>query len=135
MRESLEETGIAIGVDGLPLHRWADWRAALHSGKPFSEMLMAEGLRLNLGSLTPFARWLPPSRRLSRIFDTRFYISRAPEDAPTPFLPDGRETTRIFCTQPQAMLDSPGHGAARIIFPHSENLERVALHPHYADHK
>src|SRR3546814_19000966 len=26
MRESLEETGIAIGVDGLPLHRWADWR-------------------------------------------------------------------------------------------------------------
>src|SRR3546814_13733484 len=80
----------------LPLHRWADWRAALHSGKPFSEMLMAEGLRLNLGSLTPFARWLPPSRRLSRIFDTRFYIARAPEDAPTPFLPDGRETTRIF---------------------------------------
>src|SRR3546814_2632758 len=80
MRESLEETGIAIGVDGLPLHRWADWRAALHSGKPFSEMLMAEGLRLNLGSLTPFARWLPPSRRLSRIFDTRFYIARAPEE-------------------------------------------------------
>src|SRR3546814_11132499 len=76
-------------------------------------MLMAEGLRLNLGSLTPFARWLPPSRRLSRIFDTRFYIARAPEDAPTPFLPDGRETTRIFWTRPQDMLESAGQGAAQ----------------------
>src|SRR3546814_17188752 len=114
MRESLEETGIAIGVDGLPLHRWADWRAALHSGKPFSEMLMAEGLRLNLGSLTPFARWLPPSRRLSRIFDTRFYIARAPEDAPTPFLPDGRETTRIFWTRPQDMLESASSEERRV---------------------
>src|SRR3546814_1358805 len=104
MRESLEETGIAIGVDGLPLHRWADWRAALHSGKPFSEMLMAEGLRLNLGSLTPFARWLPPSRRLSRIFDTRFYIARAPEDAPTPFLPDGRERSEEHTSELQSLM-------------------------------
>src|SRR3546814_17502625 len=100
MRESLEETGIAIGVDGLPLHSWAVWSAALHSGKPFSEMLMAEGLRLNLCSLTPFARWMQPSRRMSRIFATRFYIARAPEDAPILFLPDGRAQHRNFWTHP-----------------------------------
>ena len=132
MRESLEETGIAIGIDELPLHRWAAWRAALHSGEPFSEILMSERLRLNLGSLTPFARWLPPSRRLSRIFDTRFYIARAPEDAPTPFLPDGRETTRIFWTRPQDMLESAVKGGARIIFPTRRNLERLAVHADYA---
>src|SRR3546814_7154966 len=83
-------------------------------------------------SLTPFARWLPPSRRLIWIFDTRFYIARAPEDAPMPFLPDGRETTRIFWTRPQDMLESAGQGAAQIIFPTRRNLERLAVHADYA---
>src|SRR3546814_8248120 len=59
-------------------------------------------------------------------------MARAPEDAPMPFLPDGRETTRIFWTRPQDMLESAGQGAARIIFPTRRNLERLAVHADYA---
>src|SRR3546814_18630125 len=81
---------------------------------------------------TPCARGLPPSRMLSRICDSRFYSARAPEGAPTPFLPDGSETTRIFWTRPQDMLESAGQGAARIIFPTRRNLERLAVHADYA---
>src|SRR3546814_3693938 len=50
IRESLEETGIAIGIERLVPPEWQSWRAALHDGALFSELLQAEGVRLDLRS-------------------------------------------------------------------------------------
>ncbi len=131
IRESLEETGIAVGIEGLAVARWPDWRAALHKGAPLSELLRTEQVRLDLARLTPFARWRPNFPEM-RIFDTRFYLAKAPDDGADPGEADGGETTRVFWTTPQDMLATAGSGGAHIIFPTRRNLERLAAFPSHA---
>lgn len=131
IRESLEETGVAVGINQPAEHKLGQWRAALHQGTLFSDILAAERLSLDLESLTPFARWVP-DRAHVRNYDTRFYLTKAPGNIPSPGEADGKETTRIFWARPQDMLNEANHGRARIIFPTRRNLERLAAHSDHA---
>ncbi|MBO9714515.1 NUDIX domain-containing protein [Sphingomonas sp.] len=123
VRETLEEAGLAIGCDcdaaAIP-----EGRAMLHDGVPFGEVLARIGGRLRLDALVPYARWLPPSGSLHRIFDTRFYLAAAPTNLPEPSA-DGSENTRIFWASAQAVLDDADAGRATIIYPTRRNLERL----------
>lgn len=121
IRETIEEAGLAIGVNGLA--DLAAARAALYVGTAVGEMLA--GCELDLEALVPFARWLPPDDVSHRVFDTRFYLARLPEGAGAPVV-DGNENVRLFWATAREVLDAADAGRARIIFPTRRNLERLA---------
>src|SRR4029453_6538552 len=78
IRETLEESGIAIGMAPDPGQELAGrLQNELHDGTPFGELLAANGLGLRLGALTTFARWKPAFHQ-ARIFDTLFFLAEAP---------------------------------------------------------
>lgn len=113
IRETIEEVGLAIGIDaGLAEHR-----DALLAGEPAEALLPAAAF--DLDALVYFARWLPLGLS-HRIFDTRFYLARGDGDP----VADGEENSRAFWTRPADVLA----GGGRIIFPTRRNLERLATY-------
>lgn len=130
IRETLEESGLAIGFADLPGDDWVrEARARLHAREPFSAILPDGGRELDLESLVPFARWCPPFRE-ARVFDTRFYIARAPDDAPDPVV-DDTENVSSFWASAEHVLDAADAGRVNIIFPTRRNLERLAQFSHF----
>src|SRR3990167_8946879 len=78
LRETLEETGLAVGWPTLADDEVAAVRQALLGGTLLSDILAARGdERIALESLVPFARWCPNFKE-ARTFDTRFYAVAAP---------------------------------------------------------
>lgn len=129
IRETLEESGIAVGFTP-PSDSWiVEARQRLHAREPFSEILPKAGAELNLEALVPFARWCPPFRE-ARVFDTRFYLAHAPDDAPDPVV-DATENVSSFWASAQAVLDAADKGDCSVIFPTRRNLERLALFAHF----
>lgn len=122
IRETLEEAGVVIGL--APAGRMLAMRARLYAGEPMGELLREAGAALALDALVPFARWLPLGMK-HRIFDTRFYLARAPENAQPQV--DGNENVRVFWASARAVLAMADRGEAHIIFPTRRNLERLAL--------
>ena len=122
IRETIEEAGLALGLDcdGESL---AKLRAALHAGEPFAQLLAEAGLALDLDALVPFARWLPHGLP-HRVFDTLFYLARAPEGAAPQV--DGSENVRLCWITAQGALDAADRGEAMLIYPTRRNLERLA---------
>jgi 8-oxo-dGTP pyrophosphatase MutT (NUDIX family) len=125
IRETIEETGLAIGLTPAPDAAAA---AALREGimreAPFAPLLAGLGLALDLGALTPFARWCPNFRETRR-FDTLFFLAEAPADAPEPVVAEA-EAVRAFWASAAAILAEVETGAAHVIFPTRRNLERLA---------
>ncbi|MGK6356192.1 NUDIX hydrolase [Sphingomonas sp. DT-207] len=129
VRETLEEAGVAVGLDVAP-GGIADLRRRLYAGEPIGALLAEYGATLALDRLVPFARWLPEGVR-HKIFDTRFYLARAPEGAEP--VVDGNENVRVFWASARAVLDAADAGDATIIFPTRRNLERLALFSSFED--
>ena len=138
IRETLEETGLAIGIvrDGArpPKHESDAARDALNGGALFSELLTRFGWSLDLASFTPWSRWRPPGSLETRIFDTRFYIADA-GDAELRGVADQTENTSLFWAGAQSVLNRADAGALTIIFPTRRNLERLALFGDFASAK
>ncbi|UZK67653.1 NUDIX hydrolase [Sphingomonas sp. M1-B02] len=122
VRETLEEAGVAVGLD-VPLAAIPKLGRRLYAGEPMGALLEKAGGALRIDALTPFARWLPTGMR-HKIFDTRFYLARAPDNAEP--VVDGNENVRVFWAGAQAVLDAADAGEAMIIFPTRRNLERLA---------
>lgn len=122
VRETLEEAGVAVGLD-LAAEAIPELRRRVYAGEPLAELIEAAGGAFRLDALVPFARWLPHGMP-HRLFDTRFYLARAPEGA-APVV-DGNENVRVFWASAQDVLDMADAGQATIIFPTRRNLERVA---------
>jgi 8-oxo-dGTP pyrophosphatase MutT (NUDIX family) len=132
IRETLEETGLPIGIVQTVAEGWVDAaRKALHAGTAFSTILEDANHTLDIETLVPFARWRPNFKE-ARIFDTRFYIVRAPTLMPKISV-DATENARMFWDTAQGVIDSADRGEARIIFPTHRNLERLALFNNYDD--
>ncbi|WP_375403111.1 NUDIX domain-containing protein [uncultured Sphingomonas sp.] len=124
IRETVEEAGLAIGLVPRPApDTLADLRRKLHEGVGFARALHEAELTLDLAQLTPFARWLPAHRHM-RIFDTLFFLARAPHGEATV---DHTENVRLTWTTARALLDEADAGRATIIYPTRRNLERLAL--------
>src|SRR4051794_24227820 len=84
IRETIEETGLAPGLDPAPdAAIVAALRLGLADEEPFASLLAAHGLAFDPDALIPFARWCPNFRETRR-FDTFFFLAEAPADAPEP---------------------------------------------------
>jgi 8-oxo-dGTP pyrophosphatase MutT (NUDIX family) len=122
VRETLEEAGVAVGLDvandAIPA-----LKRRVYAGEPLGALIDEVGAALRLDALVPFARWLPDNVP-HRVFDTRFYLARAPEGA-APVV-DGNENVRLFWATARAVLDAADAGEVTIIFPTRRNLERLA---------
>jgi 8-oxo-dGTP pyrophosphatase MutT (NUDIX family) len=125
IRETLEESGIPIGIQPLvdPILA-GGLQAELHDGAKFGELLAANGLVLDLDALTPFARWKPAFHQ-ARIFDTIFFIAGAPEGDWHP-RPQAGECEAVEWMSAVEVLARVGRGEASAIFPTVRNLERLA---------
>ena len=132
IRETVEEAGLAIGLVPQPdPAALALLRAALHAGTPFAQALAATGVRLDLNQLTAFARWLPAHAHM-RIFDTRFYLARLPEDAPIASVDETENVRLLWATAAQVLADADA-GRATIIYPTRRNLERLAQFANFGE--
>lgn len=126
MRETLEETGLALGVkepvsaqDAVKARELALAKGAL------APVLDTMGWTLDLDAIIPFARWFPKNEQLPRIFDTRFYLYDLGTGA-VDITVDATENTRLFWTTAQAALDAAAREEIAVIWPTRRNLERLA---------
>jgi len=125
IRETLEETGIPVGLDPTPAEDLAQQlQDALHAGSSFGALLAGHGLALHLDDLTPFARWKPAFHQ-ARIFDTMFFLAEAPAGDWRP-RPQPGECESVEWLSAAQVLDRIASGQASAIFPTVRNLERLA---------
>ncbi|MEO9912021.1 NUDIX hydrolase [Parasphingorhabdus sp.] len=125
IRESIEETGIAVAVDGnLDAKRVLEARNALHDGTILAEICSQFDWQLELEKLIPFSRWCPPFAE-KRVFDTRFYMI-SHDDHQAQATVDETENYNLFWGNAQSVLDRAEAGEVKIIFPTKRNLERLA---------
>lgn len=129
MRETLEEAGVAVGLD-VDAVAIPELKRRLYASEPIGALLEEMGGTLRLDALVPFARWLPHNVT-HRVFDTYFYLARAPQDA-TPVV-DGNENVRVFWSTARAVLDAADAGEVTLLFPTRRNLERLARFASYGE--
>lgn len=125
VRETLEETGLVVGVAGaVDGQAAAEARRMLISGGELAPVLNAFGWSLALDDLVPFARWWPRHQG-ERIFDTRFYLADLGTGA-VDIAVDATENRHMFWASASEALALADEGRIRVIFPTRRNLERLA---------
>ncbi len=129
IRETLEESAVAVGLGPVDPARGPGLQAALLAGEPFARLIEREALALDLDSLTLFARWRPAFRHARR-FDTLFFLAEAPAGDWAP-VPQPGECVAAEWASAAALLERIEAGTANAIFPTKRNLERLAR---YAGH-
>jgi 8-oxo-dGTP pyrophosphatase MutT (NUDIX family) len=133
VREAFEECGVLlarekdgeglIGADRLAGIE-ARWRADLAAGRiTMADLCRAEGLMLVLDQMVHYAHWITP-KVVPKVFDTRFYIARAPDDQVA--LHDGEESTDSEWLRPAAALADADMGKRTVVFPTRMNLLKLA---------
>lgn len=133
VRETLEETGLALGLTGdITAERAAAARAMLTETAALAPVLDAFGWRLDLAQITPFARWFPKNENITRVYDTRFYLANLGTGAVDVSI-DHAENTHLFWTSAQGALEAAERGEIKVIFPTRRNLERLALFASYEE--
>ncbi|MGE4322589.1 MAG: NUDIX hydrolase [Sphingobium sp.] len=136
IRETLEESGLGIGMTGpdagaIDPAGLIEMRRGLASGAAFATLLEDQGVTLSLDRLVPFARWHPGlGEKPRRIFDTRFYLTRAPEGQEASA--DSTENVRLLWSSAESTITRCDAGQGRIIFPTRRNLERLAQFADFA---
>jgi 8-oxo-dGTP pyrophosphatase MutT (NUDIX family) len=131
LRETLEETGLAVGWPGLAEEEVGEVRRALLGGALLSDILAARGDRIALESFVPFARWCPNFKE-ARTFDTRFYAVAAPPHSHELTVEEA-EHSHIFWASAEATLAMADRGELSVIFPTRRNLERLAQAADFTD--
>lgn len=122
-RETLEEgailpTDAALSGDALD----AVGRE-LAAGTPLDAALERRGLKLALGALVPWARWITPLAEQRR-FDARFFLLPLPRGQVGRH--DGYETTTSFWAAPTAILERAERGEIFLAPPTSRTLELLS---------
>jgi len=126
IRETLEETGLALGLTGeINAQTASDARVMLNETKALAPVLKAFNWQLDLEQIVPFARWFPKNEKLTRVYDTRFYLANLGTGAVDVSI-DNSENTKLFWTSAQGTLDAAQTGEIKLIFPTRRNLERLA---------
>lgn len=133
IRETLEETGLAIGLLGkFSGVRAQDARARLARVKALAPVLQEFDWSLDLDALIPFARWFPKNEQIPRVYDTRFYLCDL-GTGDVEIAADNSENTRLFWVSAQGALDMADRKEIELIFPTRRNLERLALFANFAE--
>ena len=133
VRETLEETGLALGLKGdITARTAAEARTMLEETKALAPVLDAFGWELDLDQIVPFARWFPKNENISRIYDTRFYLANL-GTGEVEVSTDHAENTRLFWVSANGALDMAAKGEIKLIFPTRRNLERLALFANFEE--
>ncbi len=135
VRETLEETGLVIGLSGeIDAAKARAARNFLQETGELSPVLDHFGWELELDQLVPFARWFPKNENIPRVYDTRFYLADLGTGA-VEIEADLSENTHLFWTTAQGALEAAEKGDIKIIFPTRRNLERLAQFDSFAEAK
>lgn len=131
-REAFEECGVLYARDPASgnIVDWlraeslgAKYRAPLEADEiGMADVAEAEGLRLALDQLTPFAHWITPEHMPKR-FDTHFFVAPAPGDHVLAH--DGSEAVDSVWIRPADAVAEADAGKRTVIFATKLNLERV----------
>ncbi len=133
VRETLEETGLALGLSGdLTAERATRARSMLYDRGTLAPVLEAFDWALDLDQITPFARWYPKNENIPRVYDTRFYLANL-GTGDVEVSADESENTRLFWVSAQGALNMADQGEIKLIFPTRRNLERLALFASYKE--
>ena len=126
VRETMEECGLLLGMDGASPEQVARAKTALQQGQPMRHALDAAGWRLDVSSLHPWSRWVTPRRPsvTNRRFDTRFFVAALPPGQSAQH--DGREITESTWMQPHLALQSYWHGLIDLAAPQIITLQHLA---------
>lgn len=131
IRETLEETGLVVGVRGTVSEGLAAAaRQRLLETGTLSPVLAEFGWDLVFDDLVPFARWCPRMRE-TRNYDTRFYLANLGTGA-VDLIVDATENRHLFWASAAEALRLAEAGRIKIIFPTRRNLERLAQFPDFA---
>lgn len=123
IRETLEETGLAIGLrQSVTAEQAFAARALLLDQGALAPVLERFGWTLDLSKLIPFAHWCP---RWEGAFDTRFFLYDLGTGAVDVTI-DDTENTHLFWAAARQTLEMADAGEASVIFPTRRNLERLA---------
>ena len=126
VRETLEETGLVVGIEGLVdgVIAAKARRMLLQTGD-LAPVLDSFGWTLLPDRLVPFARWWPKGG-VGRVFDTRFFLANLGTGA-VDIEVDATENQHLFWASAAEVIELADKGKIRIIFPTRRNLERLAL--------
>lgn len=125
VRETLEETGLVVGIDGIVDGAIAaEARKMLLESGELAPVLDAFGWTLVPDRLVSFARWWP-RQRAERIFDTRFFLADLGTGA-VDITVDATENRHLFWASAAQALELAEQKKIKIIFPTRRNLERLA---------
>lgn len=123
VRELFEEVGILLARRSGRMARDAECRAvrtSLERDVPFPHALRERGLEPAFDRLVLLTRWVTPSR-LSRRFDTRFFVARVPSGQV--ITPQTGEVTDWLWVAPRRALDE---GRLALVYATRAVLESVA---------
>ena len=124
IRETLEETGLAIGLTRpVSASEAVAARALLLETGELAPVLERFGWQLDLARLFPFAHWCPP---VDGAFDTRFFLADLGTGA-VDIAVDATENTHLFWASAKRSLEMAEAGEITLIFPTKRNVERLAL--------
>jgi 8-oxo-dGTP pyrophosphatase MutT (NUDIX family) len=129
IREAYEESGILLAHHADGRHFAGDERAAAardeiaKDKRPFIDLVRELDVKLDLGALSVFARWITPVMMPKR-FDTWFYVAHAPKDQLA--VCDGYETVDAEWIEPKEALRLGAAGERTIIFPTRMNIQLLA---------
>lgn len=125
VRETLEETGLAVGIaQRVEAAAAAAARRLLERSGRLAAVLAEMGWDLDLDALLPFSRWRPDHPGM-RNFDTRFYLANLGTGA-VDIAVDQTENTHLFWATAERALELASAGRIEVIFPTRRNLERLA---------
>ncbi len=129
IREAYEEAGILVARhrSGETFHgdqRAVEARSAVARGeRSLMELVTELDLRLDLGALAVFARWITPAAAPKR-FDTWFYVVQANSDQLAAC--DGWETVDAEWIPPRSAIGLAAAGERKVMFPTRMNLQLLA---------
>ncbi len=124
IRETLEETGLMLGLDQpVSAEQAAAARAMLLATGTLGTVLDTFGWRLDPARLVHFAHWCAPQKRA---YDTHFFLSDIGSGA-VELAADETECTQLFWATAAGALAMAETGEISVIYPTRRNLERLAL--------
>lgn len=130
LRETLEEAGLALGVNHtVSAGEAAAARAFLLEQGALAPVLERHGWTLDVGVLAPFARWCPD---WDGAFDTRFYLANLGTGA-VDLAVDATENSHLFWSSAAETIAQADRGELSILFPTRRNLERLARFADFAE--
>lgn len=123
IRETLEESGLAVGLTGTITAETAiAARKMLLERGALAPVLDSFGWSPDFDALVPWARWCPD---WERAFDTRFYLADLGTGA-VQVAVDDTEHSHLFWSSAANALEMASRGEISVIFPTRRNLERLA---------